>query len=817
MSKLSSLSKGIPSGVILFTHDACILHAIDDHPEQPRRVPAIVDALVSAFPPGGALRLEKETVPLVTDEQLLRFHTSGHVKRVTGACEKAEAKARALAKKLGPVASGQDLDACLDACTVSLDGDTAVMRATNEAARRAAGACVAAVDAVLGGQARSAFVAVRPPGHHAEPDQAMGFCLYGNAGVAAMQARAVWGLEKVAVVDWDVHHGNGTQAFFEKDPKLFFASSHQMPCYPGTGHPRETGVASNVVNCALSPGSGSVAFRDAWRNTILPKLRAFQPELIIVSAGFDAHGEDPLAEVQLEDGDFGWVQGEIVKVAEECCGGRVVSCLEGGYNLGAIARSAVHAVTPQVTAAQQAAEKAAQQAAEEEAAQEEAAAPIGLSTGVEAGPGEKAAKEADISDALAGMSLAPAAGGLVRAVREGFARCQREGLLRTPGDTMAKRVLPGPLGLTVAFDALHFANKRGGGHLVEAVPVDQAFDAAKFHFAKADPRERVASAQTTRAFLDRARRLAPNGAPPGPGDGDAASHGAASGPAARHPVLANVSPLMPGHSVIPLWCEELRAQRLDSAAMAATVEVALGLELQGGGVQGDEPRLGFNSLGAFASVNHLHVHLMFGAFPVEPFTRPGAPGASLVSPAASAASPRAVEVTRFDGWPVPGFAFRSAPRAAEQAGGGGEGAAAAEAAASVAGAAGWLVDRLFEEGTPFNVLVVPPNSGEALTREAARGLQSQGEGATDLAVLVFPRQPQELFGLEAAGFNAAVCEVGGLLVAHTPEAFGKQDERGQDERGLTEAKAEALLREGVAVAPSEMDRIARLLRAVLLP
>jgi len=274
--------------------------------------------------------------PRVTDEQLLRFHTPGHLKKIFGACATAEKKKR----------------------VVDLDGDTSVMAGTAEAATRAAGAACAAVDAVMSGKAASAFVAVRPPGHHAEPDAAMGFCLFGNAGVAALHGLEAYRLSRVAVVDWDVHHGNGTQAKFEKDPRVFFASSHQMPCYPGTGHPRETGVSNNVVNCGLKPGTGSAAFREAWGGKILPALRAFRPELIVVSAGFDAHGDDPLAELRLADDDFFWVQREIMAVACDVCGGRVVSVVEGGYNLKAIARSAVEAVRAQVEAAEEAAASA---------------------------------------------------------------------------------------------------------------------------------------------------------------------------------------------------------------------------------------------------------------------------------------------------------------------------------------------------------------------------------------------------------------------------------------------------------------------------
>jgi len=192
--------------------------------------------------------------------------------------------------------------------------------------------------------ALAAFAAVRPPGHHAEPARPMGFCLFNNAAVAALHARAQWGVQRVAVVDFDVHHGNGTQAMFATDPDLFYASSHQSPCYPGTGDAWERGVANNVVNTPLRPGEGSAAFRTAWKETILPELDRFAPGLLIVSAGFDAHKADPLAQLRLETADFAWITAELVQIAERHCGGRVVSVLEGGYDLDALAASAAEHV-----------------------------------------------------------------------------------------------------------------------------------------------------------------------------------------------------------------------------------------------------------------------------------------------------------------------------------------------------------------------------------------------------------------------------------------------------------------------------------------
>jgi acetoin utilization deacetylase AcuC-like enzyme len=190
------------------------------------------------------------------------------------------------------------------------------------------------------GWADAAFAAVRPPGHHAERARAMGFCLFNGVAIAALHARDRWKLERVAIVDFDVHHGNGTQHILEGNAAFFYASSHQMPCYPGTGAPSERGVADNVVNLPLRPGSGPLEFRQAWEGTGLPALEAFGPDLLLVSAGFDAHKADPLAEIRLQTEDFGWITDRLIGVAERCCDGRIVSVLEGGYDLDALAASA---------------------------------------------------------------------------------------------------------------------------------------------------------------------------------------------------------------------------------------------------------------------------------------------------------------------------------------------------------------------------------------------------------------------------------------------------------------------------------------------
>jgi acetoin utilization deacetylase AcuC-like enzyme len=220
---------------------------------------------------------------------------------------------------------------------LQIDGDTSMSAGSADAALRAAGGAIHAVDLVLGGIARTAFAAVRPPGHHAEPSRPMGFCLFNNAAIATAHAREVWGLARVAVLDFDVHHGNGTQAMFAERPDLFYGSTHQHPCFPGTGRPWERGVANNIVNVGLLPGSGSAEFRAAWSNDILPALEHFAPDLLIISAGFDAHKADPLADLRLETEDFAWITDRLMDLADRIAGGRVVSVLEGGYDLQALA------------------------------------------------------------------------------------------------------------------------------------------------------------------------------------------------------------------------------------------------------------------------------------------------------------------------------------------------------------------------------------------------------------------------------------------------------------------------------------------------
>ena len=297
--------------VLLYTHRACLHHDPGpQHPECPDRLRAVLRALETEE----FSDLLRDEAPQATVEQLTRVHPPQYVEAI-----------------LGIRPEGDD--------SVALDADTVMNWASAEAALRAAGAAVAGVDAACRGEARRVFCATRPPGHHAEPAKPMGFCFFANAAVAARHAQAAYGLTRVAVVDFDVHHGNGTQACFEQDPTLFYASSHQSPCYPGTGEANETGVG-NIVNAPLPPGADGAAFRAAWAETLLPALDAFAPQLLVVSAGFDAHARDPLAQLRVREADFAWLTAELCRLADRHCGGKLVSLLEGGYDLDALASSA---------------------------------------------------------------------------------------------------------------------------------------------------------------------------------------------------------------------------------------------------------------------------------------------------------------------------------------------------------------------------------------------------------------------------------------------------------------------------------------------
>lgn len=294
---------------LLYTHPACLGHDPGHyHPESAARLRAVLDALDdSEFD-----RLQRREAPAAPLDDLARVHPLHHVERLLAAVPK----------------SGH----------IGIDADTVLSPGSGEAALRAAGAVSAAVDAVISGEAQNAFCAVRPPGHHAEPERAMGFCLFNNAAIGACRAAAVHGLERVAVVDFDVHHGNGTQAAFWSDARFFYASTHQSPLYPGTGRASETGVG-NIVNAPLPPMSGSGPFRLAVTRQILPALDAFRPQLVIVSAGFDAHRSDPLAQLLLEDSDFTWITEKLVEISFRHGEGRLVSTFEGGYDLANLGAS----------------------------------------------------------------------------------------------------------------------------------------------------------------------------------------------------------------------------------------------------------------------------------------------------------------------------------------------------------------------------------------------------------------------------------------------------------------------------------------------
>jgi acetoin utilization deacetylase AcuC-like enzyme len=296
---------------MLFTHTAGLNHDTGPmHPERSDRLRAVLKALEAE----DFAALVRKDAPEATVEQIARVHPTSYVDAI--------------------------LDAIPSEGTHGLDGDTIVSPGSGEAALRGAGAACAAVDAVLSGEAANAFCATRPPGHHAEPTTAMGFCLFNNVAIAARHAQAVHGLKRVAVMDFDVHHGNGTQAAFWDEPTLLYASTHQMPLYPGTGAVGETGVANNIVNAPLAPQSDGIAFKEAMTGRILPALEAFAPELLILSAGFDAHYRDPLASLNFDEEDFAWATRELMALAERVCGGRIVSCLEGGYDLQGLADSA---------------------------------------------------------------------------------------------------------------------------------------------------------------------------------------------------------------------------------------------------------------------------------------------------------------------------------------------------------------------------------------------------------------------------------------------------------------------------------------------
>ena len=299
---------------LLYTHDAFLAHETPPgHPERAERYACTAKALATE----DFADLVRHQPPRAVRGALARVHTDAFI------------------------------DALVDAAPtdgmVRLDPDTVMGPHSLDAALRAAGGAIDAVDRLYAEEARNAFVLARPPGHHAPPDRAMGFCLFNSAAIAAMHARAAHGASRVAVVDFDVHHGNGTEAAFWHDENAFYASSHEWPQYPGTGRATDRGASDNIVNTPLATGSGSDAFRRAWGETILPALSDFRPDFVVISAGFDAHRADPIGGLTLTEEDFDWVTREILGVARATADGRVVSLLEGGYDLKALAASvAVH-------------------------------------------------------------------------------------------------------------------------------------------------------------------------------------------------------------------------------------------------------------------------------------------------------------------------------------------------------------------------------------------------------------------------------------------------------------------------------------------
>jgi acetoin utilization deacetylase AcuC-like enzyme len=302
---------------LLITHQACLQHLTPSgHPERPDRLRAVERALdADKFKP-----LKRAQAPMAPLEIVALCHPMDYIIELRDATPK----------------EGM----------VRLDADTSMSPGTFEAALRAVGGAVHAVDEVLGKEAANAFVATRPPGHHAETARPMGFCLFDNAAIAARYAQKHHGIVRAAIVDFDVHHGNGSQEIFWDDKTVMYCSTHQMPLFPGTGAVGESGEHNTVVNAPLRPGDGGVAFRAALESRILPRLRDFKPELMIISAGFDAHMRDPLANINLDEDDFVWATKKIMDAADQSAGGRVVSLLEGGYDLQALGSSvAAHVET----------------------------------------------------------------------------------------------------------------------------------------------------------------------------------------------------------------------------------------------------------------------------------------------------------------------------------------------------------------------------------------------------------------------------------------------------------------------------------------
>jgi acetoin utilization deacetylase AcuC-like enzyme len=295
---------------LYIAHPASLDHQTPlGHPERPDRIRAIERALEKER----FTSLIREQAPMAEIESLALAHPEDHIRHL-----------RDISPREG---------------VVRIDEDTVMSPGTYEAALRGAGGAVQAVDEVMTGKVTNAFVAMRPPGHHAERVRAMGFCFFNNAAIAARHAQRKHGAERVAIFDWDVHHGNGTQDIFWSDETVLYCSTHEAPLYPGTGALSETGDYGTIVNAPLNAGDGSEAFRDAVDTVILPRIHDFAPDLIIISAGFDAHWRDPLASLNLTESDFAWATQKLMDLAERHCGRRIVSVLEGGYDLEGLAKS----------------------------------------------------------------------------------------------------------------------------------------------------------------------------------------------------------------------------------------------------------------------------------------------------------------------------------------------------------------------------------------------------------------------------------------------------------------------------------------------
>ena len=295
---------------LLLSHPACLDHTPPaGHPERPERLRAIEEALAAER----FQYLVRELAPEGSFDSVALCHSEHEISEI-----------RHLAPKEG---------------LVHIDGDTSMSPGSLEAIMRSVGGAVAAADAVMSGKASNAFVATRPPGHHAEVGKPMGFCFFNNAAIAARHAQRRYGIARAAIVDFDVHHGNGTQDIFWADRTVMYCSTHQMPLFPGTGAANERGEHDTVVNAPMRAGDGRARFREAFETLILPRLRTFAPELLIISAGFDAHYRDPLANITLESADYQWVTQKLMEIADASAGGRIVSVLEGGYDLQGLAQS----------------------------------------------------------------------------------------------------------------------------------------------------------------------------------------------------------------------------------------------------------------------------------------------------------------------------------------------------------------------------------------------------------------------------------------------------------------------------------------------